>query len=50
MGRTSLRFEGEALPELTPTPMLGEHNAQVYREFLGLQQPELDALKSQGVI
>ncbi len=50
MGRTSLRFEGEALPELTPTPMLGEHNAQVYREFLGLQQPELDALKSEGVI
>lgn len=50
MGRTPLRFEGEALPPLTGTPMLGEHNARIYGEFLGLEEAELDALKSDGVI
>ena len=31
-------------------PELGEHNAEVYRELLGLDAAELDRLKSSGVI
>lgn len=50
MGRTALRFEGEKLPPLTPTPMLGEHNARVYGELLGLDASDLVALESEGVI
>lgn len=31
-------------------PKLGEHNAEVYKEWLGLEASDLDALKEQGVI
>lgn len=50
MGRTPLRFEGEALPPLIGTPMLGEHNARIYPELLGLQASDLAALQADGVI
>jgi len=32
------------------SPKLGQHNKQVYGEWLGLSDSDLDALKSQGVI
>jgi crotonobetainyl-CoA:carnitine CoA-transferase CaiB-like acyl-CoA transferase len=34
----------------TPAPRLGEHNAAIYRERLGLSESELSALQSEGVI
>lgn len=35
---------------LKPSPGLGEHNASVYREYLGLSEEELEELLRQGVI
>jgi len=36
--------------EVTPAPLLGEHNDEVYSELLGLTPEDLRALKSQGAI
>jgi CoA:oxalate CoA-transferase len=45
-----LRYEGvERLP-LTPSPRLGEHNAEVLREWLGLDDDEIDELVRTEVI
>jgi formyl-CoA transferase len=35
---------------LTSAPLLGEHNREVYAEYLGIEGAELDRLKEQGVI
>ncbi len=40
----------ETPAELRRSPLLGEHNEQVYREILGLSQQEVDALVADGVI
>lgn len=40
----------ETPAELRRSPLLGEHNDQVYREILGLTQGEVDALVADGVI
>lgn len=33
-----------------PSPMLGEHNEEVYRGWLGFSQEEIKSLKVEGVI
>jgi len=35
---------------LTSAPLLGEHNREVYAEYLGIEGAELDRLKEQGII
>ena len=44
------RFEGEPEPRFTAAPVLGQHNAYVYRELLGLSQPEVDRLVEEQII
>jgi crotonobetainyl-CoA:carnitine CoA-transferase CaiB-like acyl-CoA transferase len=45
-----IRFSaaGAALDE--PAPALGEHNAEVYGELLGLTPTEVDDLHARGVL
>jgi CoA:oxalate CoA-transferase len=45
-----LRFEGLPRVPLTPSPRLGEHNAEVLREWLGLSDDEIDELTRTEVI
>ena len=45
-----LRFRGSPLPELTPSPGLGQHNHEVYGGLLGLPDAELSVLSADGVI
>jgi crotonobetainyl-CoA:carnitine CoA-transferase CaiB-like acyl-CoA transferase len=44
-----VRFDG-APPPIKPAPLLGEHTAEVFDEWLGLGAAEVDALRQQGVI
>jgi len=36
--------------EVKSAPLLGQHNAEVYSEYLGLKAEDLEQLKSSGVI
>jgi formyl-CoA transferase len=44
-----VRFDG-APPKLEPAPLLGQHSAEVFGEWLGMSKGDLDALKKEGVI
>lgn len=50
VARSPLRYVGSALPTLRPSPALGEHNAEVFVDWLGVPAGELDALRSEGAI
>ncbi len=45
-----LRFEGVDPLPIIPSRQLGEDNARVYGEWLGLSKDAIEALKSEGVI
>jgi formyl-CoA transferase len=44
-----VRFDG-APPVVTPAPLLGEHNASVLGDWLGLKEDDVEALKQDGVL
>jgi crotonobetainyl-CoA:carnitine CoA-transferase CaiB-like acyl-CoA transferase len=48
--RSPMRFEGEPLPELRPSPRLGEHAEEVLVEWLGMSGEEVDALERASVL
>jgi crotonobetainyl-CoA:carnitine CoA-transferase CaiB-like acyl-CoA transferase len=48
--RSPLRFESQGLTQLKPSADLGEHNHEVYGEWLGISKEELEKLKSEKVI
>jgi formyl-CoA transferase len=45
-----LRFRGSEPEPLRPSPALGEHNALVYGEWLGLTPAEIERLADDGVL
>jgi crotonobetainyl-CoA:carnitine CoA-transferase CaiB-like acyl-CoA transferase len=44
-----VRFDGKP-PEIKPSPLLGEHNGEVFGDWLGLSGGDVAGLKAEGVI
>ena len=44
-----VRFDGTP-PKVKPSPLLGQHNAEVLGSWLGLGAADIDALKQEGII
>jgi crotonobetainyl-CoA:carnitine CoA-transferase CaiB-like acyl-CoA transferase len=44
-----VRFDG-APAKVKPSPLLGQHNAEVLGSWLGMAAQEVDALKQEGII
>ena len=44
-----VRFDG-APPRVKPSPLLGEHNAEVLGGWLGIGAAEVDALRAEGIV
>jgi CoA:oxalate CoA-transferase len=45
-----LRLHGLPKAPLIPSPKVGQHNAEIYGDWLGLSATEIDALKAEGAI
>ena len=50
MPTSPMRYHGSKVADMAPSPRLGQHNEEVYGEFLGLSAAEVAALKAEGVI
>jgi formyl-CoA transferase len=44
-----VRFDGTP-PRVKPSPLLGEHNAEVLKSWLGMSAKEVEALSKDGVV
>jgi len=44
-----VRFDG-APPKVKPSPLLGQHNAEVLGQWLAIGNAEVDALRAEGII
>jgi crotonobetainyl-CoA:carnitine CoA-transferase CaiB-like acyl-CoA transferase len=44
-----VRFDG-APPPVKPSPLLGEHTAQVFADWLGMRAGDVNGLRDEGVI
>jgi hypothetical protein len=42
-------FDGAAVP-IKPAPLLGEHTADLFREWLSMSPVDVDQLRSDGVV
>jgi formyl-CoA transferase len=49
MASWPVRVDGQP-PRLKPSPLLGQHNAEVLHDWLGIDTAELAALQSEGVL
>jgi CoA:oxalate CoA-transferase len=47
---TPLRLHGTDKVQTRPSPTIGQHNAEIYRGWLGLSVTEIQELKETGVI
>jgi crotonobetainyl-CoA:carnitine CoA-transferase CaiB-like acyl-CoA transferase len=47
---TPIRLHGAVEPSLEPSPALGQHNEEIYSDWLGLSTDEIDRLRSEGVL
>ncbi len=47
---TPLRIHGADSVDTVPSPKLGQHNREIYGDWLGLSAAEIAALKQEGVI
>jgi CoA:oxalate CoA-transferase len=47
---TPLRLHGTDIGPTTPSPLVGEHNGEIYSEWLGLSGADIEGLKRDGVI
>jgi len=45
----TVRFDG-APPRVKPSPMLGQHNAEVLGDWLGVGTAEVEALRAEGIV
>jgi CoA:oxalate CoA-transferase len=45
-----LRLHGLPKPPMVPSPTIGQHNAEIYGDWLGLSADEMAALKTDGAI
>ena len=46
----ALRIHGADRVETVPSPKLGQHNREIYGDWLGLSAAEIAALERDGVI
>ena len=44
-----MRFDGSLAP-VKPAPLLGEHTADVFDEWLGMSTADVEALRAEGVV
>lgn len=44
------RFTGREAKPIEPAPDLGQHNAEIYGDWLGMSSDEIDALAARGVL
>ena len=44
-----VRFDG-APAKVKPSPLLGQHNAEVLGQWLGIGAAEVEALRTEGII
>jgi crotonobetainyl-CoA:carnitine CoA-transferase CaiB-like acyl-CoA transferase len=44
-----VRFDGKP-PKLMPAPLLGQHSAEVFGEWLGMSAGDVEGLRNDGVI
>jgi crotonobetainyl-CoA:carnitine CoA-transferase CaiB-like acyl-CoA transferase len=44
-----VRFDGDPAP-VKPAPLLGEHTAEVFREWLGMSAADLASMRDEGIV